>query len=51
MITEITPDIRQQLRDLIDDVWNVVTESMEVPSTQWADKIIDNWINKQNDRI
>ena len=32
---------RQQLRKLIDVVWNTVTESEEVPSTKWADELID----------
>ena len=32
---------REQLRHLVDVVWNAVTESEEVPSTEWADELID----------
>ncbi|MBA5203072.1 hypothetical protein H2Y57_05145 [Pectobacterium aroidearum] len=32
---------REQLRNLVDVVWNAVTESEEVPSTKWADELID----------
>lgn len=32
---------RAQLRELIDAAWNEATESETVPSTSWADKIID----------
>ena len=32
---------RKYLRHLVDEVWNTVTESDEVPSTKWADEIID----------
>lgn len=32
------------LRRLVDLVWNAVTESEEVPSTEWADRIINEWI-------
>ncbi|WP_241130505.1 hypothetical protein [Achromobacter xylosoxidans] len=32
---------RQRLRDLVDAVWNEATESTAVPSTPWADRLID----------
>ncbi|MGE8612769.1 MAG: hypothetical protein ACN6PF_10730 [Achromobacter veterisilvae] len=32
---------RQQLRDLVDVVWNEATESTAVPDTPWADRMID----------
>lgn len=36
------PDaMRVKLRKLVDAVWNDVTESTAVPSTKWADKLID----------
>lgn len=34
---------REQLRVLVDAVWNEATESTTVPSTKWADAIIDKW--------
>lgn len=36
------PD-REALRDLVDIVWNEATESTAVPSTKWANKLIDRW--------
>jgi len=32
---------RQQLRELVDLVWNEATESTAVPETPWADRLID----------
>jgi hypothetical protein len=32
---------REALRKLVDVVWNEATESTAVPSTKWADKLID----------
>jgi hypothetical protein len=32
---------RDQLRKLVDIVWNEATESKQVPSTKWADRMID----------
>lgn len=32
---------RADLRRLVDVVWNEATESIAVPSTKWADKLID----------
>ncbi|CUJ01663.1 hypothetical protein [Achromobacter aegrifaciens] len=32
---------RQRLRELVDVVWNEATASTEVPSTPWADRLID----------
>ena len=32
---------RQQLRALVDVVWNEATESTAVPDTPWADRLID----------
>ena len=41
---------RKFLRNLVDDVWNFVTESEEVPSTPLADKLIDKSVkNYQKD--
>lgn len=39
---------REQLRLLIDLVWNEATESQEVPYTAWADEIIDRWQEQEN---
>lgn len=33
--------MRKYLREIIDAAWNAATESEEVPSTDWADNIID----------
>lgn len=33
------------LRDLVDRVWNEATESEQVPSTEWADRIIKQWVD------
>ena len=38
---------RTMLRDLVDRAWNEATESEQVPSTEWADRIIDTWIAAQ----
>jgi hypothetical protein len=35
---------RKQLYDLIDLVWNTATESTTVPSYEWADNMIDQWL-------
>ena len=35
------PPNREALRKLVDVVWNEATESTAVPSTKWADKLID----------
>ncbi len=35
-----TIPVRQQLRTLVDVVWNEATESTMVPSTKWADRLI-----------
>lgn len=40
---------RQQLRDLVDLVWNEATESTAVPSTAFADKLIDHIFDKTLD--
>jgi len=39
---------RKFLRDLVDIVWNHITESEEVPSTMTADKLIDKAIEYSN---
>lgn len=33
--------VRQLFRDIVDIAWNEATESTTVPSTAWADRIID----------
>ena len=38
-----------QLRELVDIVWRECTESDEVPSTEWADRLIDRWLNPPTD--
>lgn len=48
---KLTPETRQLLRNLVDRVWNVVTESTAVPSYQWSDDIIDAWVEKENAKI
>lgn len=37
----VHPEFRKFLRLLVDESWNECTESEEVPSTNWADRIID----------
>lgn len=37
------------LRDLVDRVWNEATESEQVPSTDWADRIITKWIDSHQE--
>lgn len=34
---------QRDLRELVDLVWNEATESQQVPSTEWADRIISAW--------
>lgn len=41
---------RGDLRDLVDNVWNYVTESTEVPCTGTADKLINEVFGKDLDR-
>jgi hypothetical protein len=41
---ELSAFERNRLRSLIDDAWNAATESEQVPSTKWADEIIDKWL-------
>lgn len=39
---------REELRRLVDIVWNEATESTAVPSTKWADKLIDRALTHTN---
>ncbi len=39
---------RQLLRDLVDLVWNQATESTAVPSTKWADWMINQIFKEDN---
>lgn len=48
---ELPPTVRQELRDLLDDAWNECTDSQAVPSTEWADSIIDKWITRVADNF
>lgn len=41
---------RADLRDLVDNVWNYVTESSEVPCTSTADKLINEVFGEDLDR-
>lgn len=41
---------RADLRDLVDNVWNYVTESTEVPCTSTADKLINEVFGEDLDR-
>lgn len=41
---------RAELRELIDNVWNYVTESTEVPCTSTADRLINEVFGKDLDR-
>lgn len=39
---------RSDLRRLVDVVWNEATESTAVPSTNWADRLIDKALSQTN---
>lgn len=38
---ELVETRRPLLRELVDEAWNECTESLTVPSTEWADRVID----------
>jgi hypothetical protein len=42
---------RKQLLALIDLVWNEATDSTTVPSTEWANSLIDLWLEGTMDHI
>jgi hypothetical protein len=37
---------RKELQKLVDIIWNTATDSTEVPSTKWADSLVDQWYNE-----
>lgn len=39
---------RSILRKIVDESWRAATESSQVPSTKWADKIIDKVLQEES---